>query len=97
MLHARLGLLRLKLNGPQLIRCQLYSFQPMKQCQNLLEECLANQLSEMQSEGTYKQERIILSPQGSQINTDTMENPGKSVLNMCSNNYLGWCNLPGNF
>ena len=40
--------------------------------------------------GTYKEERIILSPQSSRI--DTTNN--KQVLNMCANNYLGLANNP---
>ncbi len=34
--------------------------------------------------------RIIVTPQGSQIFTDQ----GKSVINMCANNYLGLADTP---
>lgn len=40
--------------------------------------------------GLYKSERIITSPQGVEITTDS----GKTVLNFCANNYLGLSNNP---
>lgn len=40
--------------------------------------------------GTYKDERIILSPQSSRIDTTSK----KQVLNMCANNYLGLADNP---
>lgn len=42
-------------------------------------------LSEIESEGLYKKERIITSPQRANIEVSG----GKKVLNMCANNYLG--------
>lgn len=47
-------------------------------------------LDKFKSNGLYKTERIITSPQGAKI---TIEG-GESVLNFCSNNYLGLCNHP---
>lgn len=41
----------------------------------------------MRDAGTYKAERIITSPQLSEINAN-----GKTVLNFCANNYLGLSN-----
>ena len=41
----------------------------------------------MREAGTYKAERIITSPQLSEINAN-----GKTVLNFCANNYLGLSN-----
>jgi len=38
--------------------------------------------------GTYKEERIIMTPQNSRIDTTT----AKNVINMCANNYLGLAN-----
>lgn len=38
--------------------------------------------------GLYKNERIIISPQGAEIELDT----GQKVLNFCANNYLGLSN-----
>jgi glycine C-acetyltransferase len=51
---------------------------------------LANTLAEIRSQGLYKTERIITSPQGASIKiTD-----GRRVLNMCANNYLGLADHP---
>ena len=36
--------------------------------------------------GLYKNERIIVSPQGAEIELNT----GQKVLNFCANNYLGF-------
>ncbi len=47
-------------------------------------------LSEIQSQGLYKRERIIHSPQGRTIQVAA----GRSVLNFCANNYLGLANHP---
>jgi glycine C-acetyltransferase len=42
-------------------------------------------LSEIKEAGLYKNERIIVSPQGAEIELNT----GQKVLNFCANNYLG--------
>ena len=49
-----------------------------------------NTLEEIRASGTYKNERIITTPQRSRI--DTTEKRG--VLNMCANNYLGLSDNP---
>ena len=46
---------------------------------------IQNELAEIKSAGLYKNERIIVSPQGAVIRVDT----GQEVLNFCANNYLG--------
>lgn len=46
---------------------------------------LANELQEIKDNGLYKTERIITSAQGAEITLNT----GETVLNFCSNNYLG--------
>lgn len=46
---------------------------------------LQNELADIQSAGLYKNERIIVSPQGAAIRVNT----GQEVLNFCANNYLG--------
>ncbi|MDR1502646.1 MAG: glycine C-acetyltransferase [Prevotella sp.] len=46
---------------------------------------LQNELADIQSAGLYKNERIIVSPQGASIRVNT----GQEVLNFCANNYLG--------
>ena len=51
---------------------------------------LANTLAEIRSQGLYKTERIITSPQGAQIEIAG----GRRVLNMCANNYLGLADHP---
>src|ERR1043165_4634085 len=51
---------------------------------------LANTLAEIRSQGLYKTERIITSPQDSKIGISG----GRRVLNMCANNYLGLADHP---
>jgi glycine C-acetyltransferase len=46
---------------------------------------LAIQLEEIREAGLYKNERVIVSPQGAEITLNT----GQKVLNFCANNYLG--------
>jgi glycine C-acetyltransferase len=46
---------------------------------------LQNELAGIQSAGLYKNERIIVSPQGASIRLST----GQEALNFCANNYLG--------
>ncbi|MEG0693120.1 MAG: glycine C-acetyltransferase, partial [Oscillospiraceae bacterium] len=45
-------------------------------------------LEQFRENGTYKNERIITTPQNSRINTSQVDN----VINMCANNYLGFSN-----
>jgi glycine C-acetyltransferase len=52
-------------------------------------ESLAEQSAAMREAGTYKSERILESPQRARI-----EVAGRSVLNMCANNYLGLADHP---
>jgi glycine C-acetyltransferase len=49
------------------------------------------QLKEIKDAGLYKNERIIISPQGAEIKLNT----GQKVLNFCANNYLGLSNNSG--
>ncbi|MAG13581.1 MAG: glycine C-acetyltransferase [Spirochaetales bacterium] len=49
---------------------------------------LQSALRELRSAGLYKEERIITTPQGSEIKVKD----GRTVLNFCSNNYLGLSN-----
>jgi len=48
-----------------------------------------NILKGIRESGLYKEERVLLSPQGANIKV-----PGKEVLNFCANNYLGLANHP---
>jgi len=50
---------------------------------------LASELNEIRQAGLYKEERIILGPQGSEIAVGSTD-----VLNFCANNYLGLSNEP---
>ncbi|NQT59002.1 MAG: glycine C-acetyltransferase [Bacteroidetes bacterium] len=50
-------------------------------------------LEKLRREGLYKQERILTSPQGSRISVHTETYSG-TVLNFCSNNYLGLASHP---
>ncbi len=47
-------------------------------------------LTNIESEGLYKKERVITSPQSANIEVTG----GQKVLNMCANNYLGLSNNP---
>jgi len=49
------------------------------------QEHLVQILTEIREAGLYKNERVIVSPQGAEITLDT----GQKVLNFCANNYLG--------
>ncbi len=53
-------------------------------------EFLTKEIQEIRDAGLYKEERIIVSPQGAEI---TLES-GQKVLNFCANNYLGLSNHP---
>jgi glycine C-acetyltransferase len=53
-------------------------------------ESLAGQAAAMREQGTYKHERVLESPQAARIRVAG----GRSVLNMCANNYLGLANHP---
>ena len=51
-------------------------------------EQFAKELESIRASGTYKDERIITTPQRSRIDTTA----AKAVVNMCANNYLGLSN-----
>ena len=48
-----------------------------------------SELAAIAAAGTYKQERVITTPQAARITAD-----GRSVLNFCANNYLGLSSHP---
>jgi len=48
------------------------------------------QLADIRAAGTYKKERVIITPQGTTIRVSD----GKPVLNLCANNYLGLAQHP---
>ncbi|OVE82285.1 glycine C-acetyltransferase [bacterium K02(2017)] len=52
-------------------------------------------LSQIKSDGLYKEERLICSPQAGEIKVRyPADAPEQSVINMCSNNYLGLSSHP---
>lgn len=50
-----------------------------------IEPALQEEIAEIREAGLYKTERIIVTPQGAEIETQS----GEEVLNFCANNYLG--------
>ncbi len=50
---------------------------------------IADTLAQIESEGLYKRERMITSPQGGEITVGD-----KQVINLCANNYLGLADHP---
>lgn len=55
-----------------------------------IQQDLQKELSEIESSGLFKKERIITTPQGAEIKVST----GETVLNFCANNYLGLSSHP---
>lgn len=55
-----------------------------------IQQHLQNELQTIEENGIFKKERIITSPQGIEITIST----GETVLNFCSNNYLGLSSHP---
>src|SRR5262245_64890141 len=51
---------------------------------------LNTQLAAVRDAGTFKNERVIMTPQGTTIRVSD----GKPVLNLCANNYLGLAQHP---
>lgn len=51
---------------------------------------IAAQLDDIRTSGTYKRERVLSTPQGTTIRASG----GRSVLNLCANNYLGLAQHP---
>lgn len=49
---------------------------------------LANQLEQLKEQGLYKEERMLMSPQSSQI----LGQDNQDLINLCANNYLGLAN-----
>ncbi len=55
-----------------------------------LQPVLEKELEEIEKAGLYKRERIIISPQGADIQVQG----GQEVINFCANNYLGLSSHP---
>ena len=55
-----------------------------------LQPVLQQELAQIEQDGLYKRERIIVTPQGADIKVST----GQEVVNFCANNYLGLSSHP---
>ena len=55
-----------------------------------IKDSLIKEIQEIKDAGLYKSERVIISPQDTEIKISS----GQEVLNFCSNNYLGLSNHP---
>ncbi len=55
-----------------------------------LQPALQQELEQIEKDGLYKRERIIVTPQGADIKVST----GQEVVNFCANNYLGLASDP---
>jgi len=55
-----------------------------------LKPVLEKELKSIEDAGLFKRERVIITPQGTDIRTSD----GKTVINFCSNNYLGLSSHP---
>lgn len=55
-----------------------------------LKPALEKELAAIKEAGLYKEERIIITPQGADIKVST----GQEVVNFCANNYLGLSSNP---
>lgn len=55
-----------------------------------LQPVLQQELEQIEKDGLYKRERIIVTPQGADIRVST----GQDVVNFCANNYLGLSSHP---
>ncbi|HWL00251.1 MAG TPA: aminotransferase class I/II-fold pyridoxal phosphate-dependent enzyme, partial [Parapedobacter sp.] len=55
-----------------------------------LQPALQQELQAIKDAGLYKDERIIVTPQGADIRVES----GEEVINFCANNYLGLSSHP---
>jgi len=55
-----------------------------------LQPVLQQELEQIENDGLYKRERVIVTPQGADIKVST----GQEVVNFCANNYLGLSSDP---
>ena len=55
-----------------------------------LKQRLTAEIDRIRQDSLFKEERVIVSPQGAHIRVT----PGRDVLNFCANNYLGLANHP---
>jgi glycine C-acetyltransferase len=55
-----------------------------------LQPVLQQELEQIEKDGLFKRERVIVTPQGADIKVST----GQEVINFCANNYLGLSSDP---
>ncbi len=55
---------------------------------------LAAEAQALETQGLFKSERIIVSPQEAEIRVEAANSNARSVINLCANNYLGLANHP---
>lgn len=55
---------------------------------------LSDETAALHTQGLYKSERVIVSPQQADITVHRAQNDDKQVINLCANNYLGLANHP---
>jgi glycine C-acetyltransferase len=67
-----------------------YFYKKLINMYKTLQPILVKELQEIKDAGLYKQERIIITPQGPDIKIEG----GQEVLNFCANNYLGLSSHP---
>ena len=70
-----------------LVARRLSSAQAASPMNDVLERLCVEQLEKMKENGTYKAERVLVSPQGAAIKVN-----GRESINFASNNYLGLAN-----
>ena len=68
---------------------RLLSYSSTSRVGGRLSANIANLLCESKEQGTYKYEKVLQSSQGSMIKVE-----GRKIINLCSNNYLGFANHP---
>lgn len=66
--------------------CKLIHSNAGTEAQNRFRHILQSQLDDIRTAGTYKNERIITSPQSTTI---SVQGSQRKILNFCANNYLG--------
>lgn len=77
-------------NGPNLLRSVGSETGQLPQ-EDSLKRVLTVALNDIHQAGTYKQERLITTPQASEV---AVEGVDGHVVNFCANNYLGLSNHP---